>query len=260
MPNELRRLLNSHEFFRQAVRDYRTAMSREHVEGLRRERDRIFDELVSFTSSHAHVTLTQLKFLLASLSEQASDPKQAERLRKICVKKAEQLAMNVNVSAEARAYPNKVPAGDHGAMLNPAFLTAGEARLLDCMSDRAAICDRRYRYLFTNNANARFYGLAPVDFVGRTAKSIVGRKIFENLTIPTFERCFAGETVPVTVAYRARGKSMTFSARCEPIRNDQGEVVAAMMISRDVSNLSVKPESVWIRPRPTLRSKSSHSE
>lgn len=245
MPNELRRLLNSHEFFQQAIRDYRSAMSREHLEGLQSDRDRVFDELVNLKSSQPNVTLAQINFLLLRLVELAPDQKEAERLRKACSAKAQTLAkiaMGTATGSDRRVA--SVQCSVAGGPTQP-IVTPGDARLLDSMSDRAAICDREFRYLFTNKANAAFHGMPADEFIGRSTVSVVGKKVFENVTKPVFSRCFAGETVSVTVGFQGRGRSVTYAARCEPIRDENGAVVAGMLISRDVSELSVEPESVW---------------
>lgn len=246
MPLDLRRLLNSHEFLQQAIQEHGDVLSESELDGIRTERDRIFYELVNYSSTHPQITLAQINFLLMSLTELASDKALAETLRRSCLATAQRLA----ISSSPRAMEKTDPAGEANIAVGAQpVITPREARLLNSITDRAAICDRDYRYLFVNKANAAFHRLTPTDFVGRKIDTVVGKKIFRKLTKPTIDRCMAGESFSITVGYKVQPKARTFAAQCAPIRNDQGDVVAAMVISRDISQFPVEPESVWTLPR-----------
>lgn len=251
MPQELRRLLNSHEFLQQAIKEHGAGFSSTELDRVRRECDRIFFELVNYSSTHAEITLAQLNFLLLSLVELASDKSQGEILRRSCLATAQRLA----TSAPPKSAKAPPPTGDNTAApaLNP-VVTPREERLLNSITDRAAICDRDYRYLFVNKANAAFHNLTPADFIGRKIDTVVGKKIFRKLTKPTVDRCIAGESFSLTVGYKSPDKAQTFAAQFAPIRNESGEVVAAMVISRDVTAFPVEPESVWTLPKSSGRS------
>jgi len=252
MPHELRRLLNTHEFLQQALRDYKSVMSKEHLEGLRRDQDRVFGQLVNYVSIHPQVTLAQLNFLLCGLAEMAANKKQAETLRQTCLATAERLAGSGNAS------PGSHPAGQSsrsvGTLSEPTPLPGGvpltgrETWLLDRISDRAAICDRQYRYLFSNRANAAFHHKPPAEMVGKPVATIVGKRRFEEITAPAMEKCFAGQSISFPVSYISGNRTMTYSISCEPMRDDAGDVVAAICISRDISNYAIRSTVLYEVP------------
>lgn len=104
------------------------------------------------------------------------------------------------------------------------------------MSDRISVFDREFRFRFTNESNARWYGLRREDMIGSYLYDLVGVERFERELRPSLERCFAGETVDLDLLMRKPdGREVIWSIRLEPFRDAQGAVEAAMVMSRDVT-------------------------
>ncbi len=230
MPHEIIRLLKSHEFVQQAIADYRSMLTDAHLDDLLKERERLFDELVRYSSPHPQVTLVQLKFMIAGLAEEVDDKRKSKRMLKDCLSIAQRLAGEAPISTLSANLPQ-------------------ELRLLDNLTDRVAVADRNYRYLYTNKANAAFHSKTPADILGKTAVMVVGKRRFEEITQPTFEKCFAGQSLTIPVTYLRGKRKVTYSLSCEPVRNDRGNVIGAICIGRDISKSTIKPGLVY--PVPT---------
>jgi len=239
MPSQLRRLLSSHEFLQQAIVKHGRNMMPEDVARLLDERERIFSQISRYRSKHTAVTLAQLKFLLEMLSDRTKDARELARLKKRCLAIAERLADGSKAKASASAI-SKV--GE---------LTDDSLRLLDTIADRVAICDANYRYLYSNKANADFHGAVAKDFVGMSPRSIVGSRVFQKLTKPSVDRGLAGNSFALKVGFRRKvGDPVTFAAQLDPLRTSSGKIFAVILVSRDVTSLSIAADSVWTLPGP----------
>lgn len=229
MPQEISRLLKSHEFVQQAIADYHSMLTDAHLDELLKERERLFDELVRYSSPHRGVTLVQLKFMIAGLADLVKEKQKSKRMLKDCLAVAQRLAGEAPISTLSANLPQ-------------------EMRLLDNLTDRVAVADRNYRYLYTNNANAAFHGQTPADILGKSAVTVVGKRRFEEITEPTFEKCFAGQSLTIPVTYLRGKRKLTYSLSCEPVRNDRGKVIGAICIGRDISKSASKPGLVYTVP------------
>ena len=230
MPHEISRLLKSHEFVQQAISDYHSVLTDTHLDELLKERERLFDELVRYSSPHRQVTLVQLKFMLAGMADLVADKRKSKRMLKECLAVAQRLAGEAPISTLSANLPH-------------------ELRLLDNLTDRVAVADRNYRYLYTNKANAAFHSKTPADILGKTAVMVVGKRRFEEITAPTFEKCFAGQSLTIPVTYLRGKRKVTYSLSCEPVRNDRGNVIGAICIGRDISSSTTRSGIVY--PVPT---------
>lgn len=235
MSDQLRRLLKSHEFYSRAIRDYANVLGHDHLEGLKVERDRVFDELVGYASHHPQVTIAQLKFLFRSLEDLAGDKKLAERLREACITTAERLTNPV--SSDAAAATTKVSISDPGPILSH-------------LTDRAGLCDADGRYLYANEANAAFHRRTPADFAGRRVASVIGRHRYDELTKPAIEACFEGRSISFPVGYRSRNGVVVFSISADPMRDRSGAVVAMICIARDITGQGETALSKIYSPPP----------
>jgi PAS domain-containing protein len=248
MMDELRRLLKSHDFLSRALEEHGNALNRVDADNLRRERERVFFELVNFTSSHPQVTLAQMRFLLSGLADLASDPEQADFLRLACQQTAERLANDMLQQDPTRLSLLALQATERGVGATAPSISPQEAWLLDSMADRAFVYDRDYRYVFTNKANAGFHRKAAADFVGRPSHTIVGDKCFKELTKPTLDKCFAGRSLAFAASHRVGTKMLVYAASVDPVRDARGDVVSAMIVCRDVTRYSVPADIVWPGP------------
>lgn len=104
------------------------------------------------------------------------------------------------------------------------------------MSDRLSIVDRDYRYILTNDSNARWHGCTADSFRGRSLIEIVGVERFAAEIRPWLDRCLAGETVEYDFHETAPdGAPVVMDARLQPFRNGDGEIEAAVVTLRDVT-------------------------
>jgi PAS domain-containing protein len=245
MLDELRRLLQSHEFLHRALEEHGDTLCSKAVDNLRRERDRVFFELVSYTSSHPQVTLAQLRFLLSGLFDLASDPEQVEALSQTCLQTAERLAGDLLRQDQTYQSMLALPATERPVGSLTKSVSPQEAWLLDSMSDRASVYGLDYQYLFTNKANAAFHGMPAADFIGCPSHTIVGDRCFRELTKPSLDKCFAGHPLDFAVSHRVGRKKLTYAASVEPVRDAGGNIVGALVTTKDVTHYAVQAERVW---------------
>ena len=108
--------------------------------------------------------------------------------------------------------------------------------VINQMSDRLSIIDRSFRYILTNESNARWHGRPRDTFRGLQLIGMVGEERFHAEILPRLERCLAGETVEYHYDDTAPdGSSVVMGARLEPFRNSVGEIEAAVVTLRDVT-------------------------
>ncbi|SOC00811.1 putative bifunctional diguanylate cyclase/phosphodiesterase [Stappia indica] len=104
------------------------------------------------------------------------------------------------------------------------------------MSDRLSVVDRDYRYILTNESNARWHGCTAESFRGRSLVEVVGEERFASEIRPWLDRCLAGETVEYDFHDMAPdGARVVMDARLQPFRNGDGEIEAAVVTLRDVT-------------------------
>lgn len=104
------------------------------------------------------------------------------------------------------------------------------------MSDRLSIVDRDYRYILTNESNARWHGRTAESFRGESLIEIVGEARFAAEVRPWLDRCLAGEAVEYDFHETAPdGSPVVMDARLEPFRNSDGEIDAVVVTLRDVT-------------------------
>jgi diguanylate cyclase (GGDEF)-like protein/PAS domain S-box-containing protein len=108
--------------------------------------------------------------------------------------------------------------------------------VINQMSDRLSIVDRGFRYILTNESNARWHRRPSRSFQGLPLVEVVGVERFDAEIRPSLERCLAGETVEYDYVDTAPdGSEVVMGARLEPFRNGAGEIEAAVVMLRDVT-------------------------
>lgn len=252
MPDTLRRLIETHEFLRTALQGHGEAMRPGDAARLQQDRDRTFLRLLRYVSVDPRVTLAQIKCMLSSLADLATNPEQARLLTGACEQAAARLAhqagqFQIKAPKAAKRTRRRASADSDG--VTESALNSSELSLFDAMSDRVAVMDRTYTYVFANRANAAFHGLPKDRIIGQKSWSIVGYRCFSELTKPKLDECFAGLSFSMFARHLSGARSMTCSARFDPVRNESGEVVSALVLVRDVTNIHVPDSDVWIVPR-----------
>jgi PAS domain-containing protein len=220
MASELMRLLQSHKFLKQALHDHASKLSRIDARDLERRMDGIFLDILEHASEHPSVTLAQARFCLSSLADLVPDANEGSALRTACLGHLDRLQQQIA----------KLPAKPPPPL---------EYRYLDSLSDRVAVIDAEYRYVFTNEANARFHGENAVDFVGRPNWVVTGQRFFELGNKPRFDACLAGRPVSYVSAHPAGDPSKLYAVNIDPIRGAGGRIGSIVVTCRDVSDLPV---------------------
>lgn len=229
MTRELLRLLKSHEFLKRALDEHEAKLSHGDATGLKGRIDRVFLDILVHASDDPRVTLTQVRFLLSNLVVQAGETEMSVVLREICERHMDRF--EDQISALSAAAPTQ----------------SMEFRYLDSLSDRVAVIDAEYRYVFTNRANAEFHGKAASNFVGCPNWRIVGESYFERYNKARFDNCLAGQSSSFFATHPVGGPTKIFSSKCEPVRNPDGSVSACLVTARDVTGLPIPAE--LIEPR-----------
>lgn len=237
--DELKRLMNSHDFVHRALTEHGHALAPSEVARLERDRDELFLRLVNFTSSDPRVTLAQVRCLLMSLASLATHANQADMLREACLAAVERLAP-LPPSRKAPQHPPLPPAGSADDQYPPQPVRD----LLDSLTDRIAVADRSYCYVFSNRANARFYGISQSDMRNVSIASVVGSKVFRTFTKPNLDICFTGRSTSHFVRFHCSSKPRLSSTHLNPIRDSDGTVRWVIATIRDVTGAPIPGELV----------------
>ena len=76
---------------------------------------------------------------------------------------------------------------------------------------------------------------------------VIGEHCFQTLAKPIYDKCLSGEASTNIVAYDPGPNQKLYSISYDPVRDAAGDVVAAMLIARDVTALGVTPTRFWPR-------------
>lgn len=237
--DEFKRLFDSYDFVNRALTEHGHALAPVDVARLERDRDDLFLQLVRFTANDPRVTLAQVRLLLSSLAALATHANQAELLRAACLTAVERLA-DMPRRREALQQRSLHPAGpmqDH-------YPPQPVRNFLDSLSDRVGVADRNYRYVFANQANARFYGLSQSDMQDVSIATVVGARVFRTFTKPNLDLCFTGQPSTHFVRFLCPHKPRLSSTQLDPIRDSDGTVRWVIATIRDVTGAPIPGELV----------------
>ncbi|NJO38369.1 MAG: PAS domain S-box protein, partial [Rhizobiales bacterium] len=121
------------------------------------------------------------------------------------------------------------------------------ASAIDQVIDRVSIIDRRYRYVFVNDALARFYDKPREHFLGRRVVDVLGRAHFHRSAKEKLDRCFAGESLRGHIGQvDCDGAPRDFEFNLEPFRDRSGEIIGAISVLRDVTEAKKRHEELQL--------------
>lgn len=241
MPNIVRRLLQMHDFLHRSLQEHGAGLAAAVRESMQKERDDLLLKLITHRSSEPQITLAQFKVLISSLAEQCANPETAAVLTQSCLEAAERL---VRQSNRSRAMGEEEKGKADVERRRVQQLTE-QQRLWDALPDRVGVIDRKYRYVWTNKANAAFYNTPPAAFVSQYLREQVGNKCFTELSKPHLDACLSGNALRHVTGHYARGRLMKFLISYDPVRDEDGAIEAAMIVARDISDLPVEPKFIW---------------
>jgi PAS domain S-box-containing protein len=108
------------------------------------------------------------------------------------------------------------------------------AQVFETAPDGICIVERDYRYRRANPVYCRRWGVAAQGIVGMSVSEVIGFDNFERILKPKLDRCFAGEEVKFEWISESRGR-LYLSVTYSPLRSGSGEVEAALVIQRDLT-------------------------
>ena len=229
MPRELNKLLKSYEFLQSALDQHGSRMSFKEAASIESRMNSLFLKIVRHQSREPRITLAQARFLVANLLE-ARKPAHADALRDACDARLRRLEEQVGELTRR--------APDHDD---------AHFRYLDSLSDRVAILDSEYRYVFTNKANADFHNAPREDFIGRPNWQVTSRHFFEAITKPRVDASLAGHRSSLTIPHPNRPECV-FNAVFNPLRSPDGTIRGIIAVSHDVTHLGVNPSAITPLP------------
>lgn len=235
MPNTIRQLVEAHEFLRSALQTYGNRLAPTEAARLKDECDAQFLKILRHRSTAPSVTLAQVKFMLESLERLSNDPVVAHELASTCLEAVARLVPKPN--EPAGRVTAKLPRSGEACAL-PSAADNSQFVLLNSTSDRIAIIDRDYKYIFSNQANAEFHGLQPSEIIGTHVSSVVGEDCFRKITKPMLDECFAGNPTRRQVRHTWREPSITCSVLFEPLHDDRGGIAYVLGTVRDITSLN----------------------
>jgi C4-dicarboxylate-specific signal transduction histidine kinase len=103
-------------------------------------------------------------------------------------------------------------------------------------------CDYRYRRI--NGAYARRWGRPPESIVGMHMADLIGPELFERVVQPNLDRCFAGEEIKLVRWFTNPLGRQFLGVTCSPLRPDSVRVEAALVVSRDLTELATASDAL----------------
>lgn len=230
MHHDLLRLLKSHEFLQRALEQHGDRLSPTDAGRIRKRLDRVFLDILDHRSTDPKVTIAQTRFLLQCLAEASPDRSAAEAMSEACRRQLERLEAQFTKPKRSQT-------------------PAAEAyRGLDALTDRVAIIDTEYRYVFTNAANAAYHGRPANSFVGSPNWLITGERYFEIANKPRFDASFAGQSARFISAHPMGDPSKLSAVSIDPVRDPDGRIRSCLVACRDISSIPIPPELITPLP------------
>lgn len=105
--------------------------------------------------------------------------------------------------------------------------------LAETMRDMVAVVDSDERFVFANQAYERYFGAAPGGLLGRHVREVLGDADYQRSRVHV-ARALAGATV-VYDKESMRDERRVFEACYTPVRGEDGQVRAYVVVGRDVT-------------------------
>jgi PAS domain S-box-containing protein len=104
--------------------------------------------------------------------------------------------------------------------------------------DAVLIIGTDYRYLRVNPMHERNWRRPAASMIGMHVSDLTGMEFFEHKLRPFLDRCFAGETVRFEEWFDNALGHRFLAVSYSPLRSDSQQVEAALVITRDLTDLS----------------------
>ena len=239
---DLEQLLSEYRFFDQAIETYARSMTGENVAQLSKQRSAVLRKLLTQRLDNSSATLLQLRALLACLGNAPHDTELAGFVLEAARTHVEDLI----AAMASRPSPDGGHAAREVAPSSCRWPDADRLNMFDASPDRIVILDLNYRYRYVNKAQTTFHGRLAEDFIDCPVWAMTSEALFERVTKPAFDRCFAGQATSCITAHPGRDPSVLHSGHLDPVLDAAGRVVGTLVVVRQVDALHV--DSVVDRP------------
>jgi PAS domain S-box-containing protein len=116
--------------------------------------------------------------------------------------------------------------------------------VFECSPDALLIIGTDYRYKRVNPVHERNWGMPAGSMVGMHVAELAGAEFFEHKLRPFLDRCFAGETVRFEDWFNNALGHRFVGASYSPLRSGSQQVVAALVIGRDLTEYTLASEAL----------------
>jgi len=117
-------------------------------------------------------------------------------------------------------------------------------QVFESSPDHMMIIGRDYRYRRINGAYARRWRRPPESIVGMHMADLIGPELFESVVQPNLDRCFAGEEIKLVRWFTNPLGRQFLGVTCSPLRPDSVRVEAALVVSRDLTELATASDAL----------------
>jgi len=118
------------------------------------------------------------------------------------------------------------------------------SQFFECSPDAVLIIGIDYIYKRVNPVHERNWGKLASSMIGMHVADLVGMEFFENKLRPFLDRCFAGETVRFEEWFDNALGHRFLAVSYSPLRSDSQQVEAALVITRDITELARASEAL----------------
>jgi len=99
-------------------------------------------------------------------------------------------------------------------------------------------------FLFINRTGAERFGGKPKDYIGKTMWDLFPKKIADRQAAGVRKVIHTGKERNVVALTELQGQLRWYNTTIEPLRDDSGKVIAAMVIARDIHELKQAEEEL----------------
>ncbi len=195
----------------------------------------IFSTQVNDTAS----MLSQFRFALGLLNEEADD--------RGCVRRNAYLMQTLverYFAAEANGQGARLPeVQEHsGSAIEDATVDGFlDDAVLNRLSQRVMVVTPSYRILYSNDTNASRFGISREQLIGKHIAEFVGIHYFRNEFQGAFNRCFEGQTLPLTYAVDLDGQTVVVRCRMSPFILDPSQPACALVVMEEEADRRRRP-------------------
>jgi PAS domain S-box-containing protein len=117
-------------------------------------------------------------------------------------------------------------------------------QVFESSPDGMCIVGRDYRFQRVNRAYARLLNLSPESVTGKLVSDLISPQVYEEITKPSLDRCFAGEDLNHASWLPSHLGPLYLAVSYSPLRRSSEQVEAVLSIVRDLTALARASEAL----------------